>query len=241
MAVMTKVVHDVIKANGASSLTLTASATTRTEGSIYRFFPTYLRELGKRGWPIDGYAVHAYPDADGTPSDVADFVAQYKAYLAIAGAPKKPIYNTELNYGLAGPGPKPHRDMTAEESSGWLSRTFVDSVRLGIEETHWFAWTPQYYGQYGIQLTPTSTSSGQAWRTTHSWLVGSTFKSCQEPEGAVICEFQRDGRPFWLAYADSLEFIEAPGAARSYCTLQGECRPLDGSMVIVDLQPIRLE
>ncbi|MFM8352132.1 MAG: hypothetical protein ACKN9D_13835 [Actinomycetales bacterium] len=241
MAVMTKVVHDVIKANGAASLTLTASATTRTEGSIYRFFPTYLRELGKRGWPIDGYAVHAYPDADGTPSDVADFVAQYKAYLAIAGAPTKPIYNTELNYGLAGPGPKPHRDMNADESAGWLSRTFIDAVRLGIEETHWFAWTPQYYGQYGIQLTPTSTSSGQAWRATHSWLVGSTFKSCQEPEGAVICEFQRDGKPFWLAYADSLELIEAPGAARRYCTLQGECSALDGSMVIVDLQPIRLE
>jgi len=241
MAVMTKVVYDVIKAHGSSSLTLTASATTRTEGSIYRFFPTYLRELAKRGWPVDGYAVHAYPDADGTPSDVADFVAQYKAYLAIAGAPTKPIYNTELNYGLAGPGPKPHQDMNADESAGWLSRTFIDAVRLGIEETHWFAWTPQYYGQYGIQLTPTSTASGQAWRTTHAWLVGATFKSCQEPEGAVICEFQRDGKPFWLAYADSLELIEAPAAARQYCTLKGQCNALDGSMVIVDLQPIRLE
>jgi len=240
MAVMTKVVYDAVKAKGADSLTLGASATTRTEGSIYRFFPAYLRELGKRGWPVDGYAVHAYPDADGTPSDVADFVAQYKAYLAIAGAPVKPIYNTELNYGLAGPGDKPHQDMNAEQSAGWLSRTFIDTVRLGIEETHWFAWTPKYYGQYGIQLTPTSDATGQAWRTTHDWLVGSTFQSCREPDGAVICEFTRDGRPFWLAYADSTELIEAPAGASQWCDLRAVCRPLDGSMVIVGIKPIRI-
>lgn len=240
MAVMTKVVYDAIKAKGASSLTLGASATTRTEGSIYRFFPAYLRELGKRGWPVDGYAVHAYPDADGTPSDVADFVAQYKAYLAIAGAPVRPIYNTELNYGLAGPGDKPHRDMNAEQSAGWLARTFIDSVRLGIEETHWFAWTPKYYGQYGIQLTPTSDASGEAWRTTYAWLVGATFQSCREPEGAVICAFSRDGKPFWLAYGDSTELIDAPAGATQWCDLRGVCRPIDGSMVIVGIRPIRI-
>lgn len=240
MAVMTKVVYDAVQGHGASSLTLSASATTRTENSIYRFFPAYLRELGKRGWPLDGFAVHAYPDADGTPSDVADFVAQYKAYLAIANAPVKPIYNTELNYGLAGPGPKPHRDMSEEESAGWLSRTFIDAVRLGIEETHWFAWTPQYYGQYGIQLTPTSTASGRAWRMTHDWLVGATFRSCRDPDGTVICEFTRNGSPFWLAYADSTELIDAPEGATRWCDLSNVCRPIDGSMVIVGVRPIRL-
>ena len=241
MAVMTQVVHDAIARNGATSLTLTASATTRTEGSIYRFFPAYLRELGKRGWPVDGYAVHAYPDADGTPSDVADFVAQHKAYLAIAGAPTKPIYNTELNYGLAGPGPdKPHRDMTAAQSAGWLSRTFIDAVRFGIAETHWFAWTPKYYGQYGIQLTPSTAENRQAWQTTHDWLVGATFRSCREPEGAVICEFERDGRPFWLAYGDSTELIEAPEGATQWCDLKGACRTLEDAMVVVGVRPIRI-
>lgn len=241
MASMTKVVHDAVAAHGAGSLVLSASATTRTAGSIYRFFPAYLDELAALGWPVDGFAVHAYPDADGTPSDVTDFVAQFKAYLAIAGAPRLPVYDTELNYGLAGPGPaKPHRDMTPDQAAGWLSRTFIDSVRLGVEETHWFAWTPQYYGQYGIQLTPTSTATRQAWLTTHDWLVGATFRSCEDPRGAVICRFERDGVPFWLAYSDTVDLIDLPSGASQWCDLAGACRPVDGTKVIVGTRPIRI-
>ena len=240
MAHMTQMVHDAVTRHGASSLVLSASATTRTEGSIYRFFPAYLRELAARGWPVDGFAVHAYPDADGTPSDVTDYVAQFKAYLAIAGAPALPIYNTELNYGLAGPGDKPHRDMDAMQSSGWLSRTFIDAVRLGVAQTHWFAWSPTYYGQYGIQLNPTSEASTLAWRTTHDWLVGATFVACRDPEGGVVCEFTRDGSPFWLAYADSDSIIDAPLGATRWCDLRGGCASLDGSKVVIGVEPIRL-
>jgi hypothetical protein len=241
MAEMTKIVHDAVASRGANSRVISASATTRVEGSIYRFFPAYLKELAKRGWPLDGYAVHAYPDADGTPSETSDFVAQFKAYLAIAGAPTLPIYNTELNYGLAGPGPsKPHRDMTPEQSQGWLSRTFIDSVRLGIAETYWFAWTKQYYGQLGIQLNPTTAATRTAWLTTYSWLVGSTFKSCADPEGAVICEFERDGRPFWLAYADGAKLIDLPAGATQSCDLRGACMMADGTKVIVGVRPIKI-
>lgn len=241
MAVMTKVVHDVVREAGARSKVLSASATTRTEGSIYRFFPAYLRELAKRGWPVDGFAMHAYPDADGTPSDSADSIAQFKAYLAIAGAPALPIYDTELNYGLAGPGPDlPHRDMTAEQAQGWLSRTFIDAVRLGVAETHWFAWTTKYYGQYGIQLNPTTAANRQAWQTTHDWLVGATFTSCSDPDGAVICAFERDGRPFWLAYADDNALLDLPEGASTWCDLRGACVPTSGSKVVVGVRPIRI-
>ena len=52
--------------------------------------------------------------------------------------------------------------MTPEQSQGWLSRTFIDSVRLGITETYWFAWTKQYYGQLGIQLNPTTAATRAA-------------------------------------------------------------------------------
>ena len=241
MAEMTRIVHDAVASRGAHSRVISASATTRVEGSIYRFFPAYLKELGKRGWPLDGYAVHAYPDADGTPSETSDFVAQFKAYLAIAGAPTLPIYNTELNYGLAGPGPsKPHRDMTPEQSQGWLSRTFIDSVRLGIAETYWFAWTKQYYGQLGIQLNPTTPATRTAWLTTYSWLVGSTFKSCADPEGAVICAFERDGKPFWLAYADGAKLIDLPVGATQSCDLRGACMTAEGTKVIVGVRPIKI-
>ena len=242
MAEMTQIVHDAVASRAAHSIVMSASATTRVEGSIYRFFPAYLKELGKRGWPVDGYAVHAYPDADGTPSETSDFVAQFKAYLAIAGAPTLPIFNTELNYGLAGPGPsKPHLDMSPEQSQGWLSRTFIDSVRLGVAQTYWFAWTTQYYSQLGIQLHPGTAATRTAWLTTYSWLVGSTFKACADPEGAVICEFERDGKPFWLAYADGSELIDLPAGATQWCDLRGACVSADGTKVIVGVRPIKID
>lgn len=241
MAAMTQVVHDAVIAHGSKSIVLAASATTRTEGSIYRFFPAYLRELAKRAWPIDGFTMHAYPDADGTPSDSADSIAQFKAYLAIAGAPRLPIYDTELNYGLAGPGPAlPHRDMTPEQAVGWLSRTFIDAVRLGVAETHWFAWSPHYYGQYGIQLNPGAEDTRRAWQSTYDWLVGSTFDSCSAPEDAVICRFERDGHPFWLAYADANQLIDVPAGATTSCDLRGNCAPIIGTKVIVGVRPVHL-
>ncbi len=241
MAVITAVVHDAVRDAGAHSQVLSASATTRTEGSIYRFFPAYLRELAKRGWPVDGFAMHAYPDADGTPSDSADSIAQFKAYLAIAGAPQLPIYDTELNYGLAGPGPDlPHRDMTTEQAQGWLSRTFIDAVRLGVAQTHWFAWTTKYYGQYGIQLHPGTAANRQAWQTTYDWLVGSTFRGCSDPDGAVVCAFERDGAPFWLAHADGNALVDLPAGASRWCDLRGACAPTSGTKVIVGVRPVRI-
>lgn len=240
MAEMTDVVFQAVADRGLATRVYSASATTRVAGSIYRFFPAYLRELELRGWPVDGFAVHAYPDADGTASDMAGLVAQFKAYLAIAGAPDLPIANTELNYGLAGPGDKPHRDIPKVESQGWLARTFLDSVRLGLEDTYWFAWTPKYYEQLGIQLNPSTRATITAWTSIYTWMVGATFQGCTEPLGAVLCEFTRDDTPFWITYADRPTVVAAPAGVTRSCDLQGQCQPPLGSKVVADVRPVLL-
>jgi len=241
MAQMTKTVYDAVQGSGLDIDVYSASATTRVAGSIYRFFPAYLRGLEQRGWPVDGFAVHAYPDADGNASDMAGLVAQFKAYLAIANAPDLPIANTELNYGLAGPGDKPHRDIPRKYSEAWVTRTFLDSIRLGLDSTYWFAWTPTYYGQLGIQLNPSTPDTIRAWRTFYDWVVGATYLGCNEPGGAVLCEFIRDGERFWIGYSDEATVVDSPAGIVQSCEIRGRCTPPLGSKVVLTPRPTRLQ
>ena len=69
MAQMTKRAYDIIKANDPDALVVSPSPSTRLTGSFDRFFPEYLTELEKLGWPVDIWAVHTYPDGKGTPAD----------------------------------------------------------------------------------------------------------------------------------------------------------------------------
>ena len=243
MAELTKVVYDAVQRRGLDIDVYAASATTRVAGSIYRFFPSYLKGLEKRGWPVDGFAVHAYPDADGNASDMAGLVAQFKAYLAIANAPDLPIANTELNYGLAGPGDKPHRDIPRQFSEAWVTRTFLDSIRLGLDSTYWFAWTPKYYGQLGIQLNPGTPDTIRAWQTFYDWVVGSTYLGCTEPGGGVLCEFTtgdgEDLERFWIGYADKATVVDAPAGITQGCEIRGRCTPPLGTKVVLAPRPTR--
>lgn len=241
MAEMTKVVYDSVQERGLDIDVYAASATTRVAGSIYRFFPSYLKGLEERGWPVDGFAVHAYPDADGNASDMSGLVAQFKAYLAIANAPDLPIANTELNYGLAGPGDKPHRDIPRKYSEAWVTRTFLDSIRLGLDSTYWFAWTPKYYGQLGIQLNPDTPDTIRAWQTFYDWVVGATFLGCTEPGGGVLCEFERDGEAFWIGYADRATVVDAPVGVAQACEIRGRCSPPLGTKVVLTPRPTRFD
>ena len=84
---------------------MAASTTVRLDAAFNRFFPRYLAALRDLGWPVDVLSAHLYPASLGTPDERAAFVAQVTDQLALAGAPDLPVWDTELNYGLSGPGP----------------------------------------------------------------------------------------------------------------------------------------
>jgi hypothetical protein len=122
--------------------------------------------------------------------------------LALAGAPFTTVFDTEVNYGMAGLGAGKEA-IVGEEAGALLSRTYIDSVRYGFGSTFWYVWTPEEDPKMGIQLTPGATSEQQAWNKTYEWLVGAQFHACGEaprPVGLVICQFDRGGEPFSLAW-----------------------------------------
>jgi len=76
-----------------------------------------------------------------------------------------PIWDTEVNYGLAGPGIIPGVDWSAEQGAELIAYTFADSAVLGIDNTFWYQFTATPYSLLGVQMTPSTPRTLGAWTT----------------------------------------------------------------------------
>lgn len=249
LAEVTLAVHDAVvacKKNYATPidpLVFAASTGTRAEGAFAYNYSAYLVALKTVNWPVDGYAVHSYPSAIGGPDERIDGITQFKTMLAINGAPAKPIYDSEVNYGLAGLG-QDHLDIDESTSAAYLSRTYIDSVRYGIASTFWFLWTNDYYSKLGIQFTPVSTVTQAAWNATQSWLVGGRMQRCGEFANVTMCQLTDGGGTLsTIAWTTSgTAKINTAGIGRQMCTLSGTCIPIASNAIAIaiGIAPVRL-
>lgn len=232
--------------NGGNAVA--ASTGTRAEGAFVTNYDAYLKELGKLGWPIDGYAVHSYPSATGGPTERLDGVTQFKTMLAVNGAPVKPIYDSEVNFGLAGLGQN-HIDLDPATSGAYISRTFIDSVRYGIDHVFWFLWTPAYYNKLGVQLNPTTAAQNLAWNQTYSWLVGSRMQRCSDasPQSdpatvVTLCQLTTtSGGNETLAWTNGKPVtLDTTGLGNDWASLDGNAGRITGNSLSVGPSPIQI-
>lgn len=242
MADLTERAATAIRAADPKATVVGASTSMRTAG-YDRFFPAYLAALAARQWPVDVLAVHSYPASLGTPLDRAQNLVRAKADIAKAGAPARlGLWDTEVNYGIAGPGlANPHRDITGEAAAGWVVRTYLDSLRLGVDRTYWYIQTPKAYPLLGVQ-TDDGSAGAQGMRTAYEWLAGSTLASCDEAAGAVVCRVTGKAGPATIAWAVTGEAATSvPAGAKQRCDALGRCAPVSaGATVPLTVSPIRL-
>jgi hypothetical protein len=240
LADMTKHAADIIHARDPQARVVAASTTLRLQGSFERFFPRYLAALGKLGWPVDVFAAHMYPTSRGTTDDRAAFIQKVKAALAAAGAPDLPIWDTELNYGLAGPGPSnPKRSIDGWRARDWVVQTALDSLYAGIDRTYWYIWTPLPYPLLGLQLTNDS-GAVKGLRIVNQWVVGSTFKGCNDDGAVVSCFLDKSGIPSIIAWAkDTTGTFTPPAGYTQACTPANTCTTVNGSLELTET-PSRL-
>jgi hypothetical protein len=227
MADLTLAAFQEIRSCNPSALVVAANTTSRATNSFATFFPAYLAELKTRNWPADAYSVHSYPSASGGADDRIKGIGQFRTMLALAGAPFTTVFDSEINYGLAGLG-EGKADITGDKAMALLSRTYIDSVRYGFGSTFWYVWTKAADGKFGIQLTPSNTDEQQAWRQTYDWLIGAQLQRCATPrEGLVVCQFSKGAENFSLVwYGD----IDSPlGLNITLGTLGSVCQTLRGT------------
>jgi polysaccharide biosynthesis protein PslG len=241
MAELTKVAYDIIKAIDPEAQVVSASPSTRLVKSFDRFFPKYLEELAVLDWPVDVIAIHTYPDATGDPSVRATLILKAIDLLKASGAPALPLWDTELNYGLAGPGDIPKQEITGARAAGFVVRTYIDDLRLGVDRSYWYIWTLQPYDLLGVQAYSGSDGE-QGFFAVNDWVTGATFGGCTEADNAVVCDFSRDGTSWIVAWAQAGEVVyTTPDNSQLVCDPLAVCKEAPpASAVTLTEVPVRI-
>jgi GH35 family endo-1,4-beta-xylanase len=230
MATLTKRAYDIIQRVDPKAQVIAPSTGTRLGGPFKAFYPKYLNELKQRDWPVDVFTAHTYPASLGTPKDRRALANAFIDMLRAAGAPDLPIWDTELNFGLAGPGPaNPDQDITGRKAQDWAARAYLDALRLGISSAYWYAWGPEN-DLLGIQMN-SAAPAAKALSTLQDWIVGATYVNCNEkPNKAVTCNFTKGGNRFQVVWSEGPKRVfKAPAGATKSCDINGNCKPLKGN------------
>lgn len=249
MADLTKAAFEEIRRCGSGALVVAANTTSRATGSFGNFYPAYLQALKERNWPVDAYSVHSYPTASGGADDRIKGIGQFRTMLALAGAPQTTVFDSEINYGLAGL-TQEKVDLTGQNAMTLISRTYIDSARYGFGSTFWFVWTANPDSKFGIQFTRNSSAERQAWNTTYDWLVGAQFQRCYETEiSVIVCQFNKGASNFSIVWRGDIgsPVQETPvgyfsGLGSQVCDLFGQCTSVtQSSTTTVGPMPRRID
>ena len=237
-------------ANGTRFKVVAASTTVRLQGlGTGTFYSNYLKGLKARAWPVDAFAFHGYPKASGTPVNRQSLIGYLKNVLRAAGAPAKPLWDGEVNYGVPGPGTDPYRALDNATGAAYISRTFLDSLRLGISRVYLSAWMakPLTNPVYGVTLYP-STPGAKALKTTYGWLAGKWYRGCTTSTTSVgklvTCKVSVTMSPgsssATIAYSEGgLRKVTVPVNGKRRCTLLNGCTAAKpGSVVSVGQSPV---
>lgn len=241
LAALTKHAYDIIKAIDPSATVVAPSMGTRlgSKGSklsnkLVKFLGSYLGELRKTDWPVDVWAAHTYPASLGTPADRGLLIKGFQNLLKANRAPVKPLWDTENNFGLAGPGPQnPDQDITDNRASSWTAQTYLDALRFGISRVYWYAWGPEN-DLVGIQMYE-GTPAANAYATLQDWIVGTTYKGCTGGNAGkpVVCTFEKGGKATQVIWTEKGAKNFNTKGFSEVCSLNGTCTPINGKSVRV--------
>lgn len=237
MAQLTREAYKIIRRNDPTAKVVAASSTVRLTQSYQKFFPAYLKALRKMNWPVDVISFHGYPSGTGTPGDRADGIELTIADMKKAGVPaSKELWDTEVNYGIKGPGSVPGRQITGATAAAWTAQTYLDNLLYGVDRAYWYYWFPQN-SLLGITLQ-NGTPGAIGYQTAENWLVGSYF-SCNA--GAVnVCQLGDNNNPEVVVWASNGGgTYTVPSNATVQCDALNTCTPVaPGSTVTIGSMPL---
>jgi polysaccharide biosynthesis protein PslG len=237
MALLTREAYKIIKRNDPTATVVSASSTVRLQSAYKRFFPKYLKELRKMGWPVDAISVHTYPESTGTPQTRNQYLAQVKADMRKARVPaSKQLWDTEINYGLAGPGPRfPKQNIDPTTGAAWVAQTYLDNLIYGVDRAYWYFWFNNS-PVLGIQMN-NGLPAATAFQTVQSWLGGSYYSCTQgDPNVCNLGDNVNVETVVWSSKGSGTYTV--PAGVSTTCTALNQCTPVTpGSTVTIGSMP----
>jgi hypothetical protein len=195
---------------------------------------------------VDVVSANLYPLSDQAPEASMKLRSFVKQALPQA-ARGKPMWNTEINYGLRG-GP-PAKEIPAAKQAAYVGRTLLLNAANQVQRIYWYAW-----GQGAIANThlvqddrSTLTAAGKAWDVVRGWIVGTDMKGCAQTakgalKGLYTCTARKSStevRRFYWKPTGAAVKITTPGSTKSWTDLGGHRTSRTGKYQIkVGQQPI---
>ena len=130
LAKMTKRAYDTIKSIDPSILVLSASVLPRKSSGGMRRANRFLRELKRKGWPVDRITCHIYPEVDSGPISWVILLNEVRKSARRMGGPRL-VWVTETNYNLLGP------VIDGEQAEIFVRNTYS---MAGNSPIFWYGW-----------------------------------------------------------------------------------------------------
>lgn len=227
MAVLTKATWNTVKSVDKGALVISPAFAARINEQIRgitRF--AFARVGGIPAWRFtDAISLNLYPldkygTKVGTPEKSMELLAKARKLLGFGGMPRtKPIWNTEINYGMrtGAFGGTGAAAVSEQAQAAYVLRTFLLNAANGISRVDWYAWDMRYLAAGGTlgntRMTDpangeTVTLAGKAFGLARSWLLGaslqgatSSAKPCAKDSlGTYTCVIRYAGgyrRVYW--------------------------------------------
>jgi hypothetical protein len=229
-----------------AKLTVTASRTiTRVLGSratiVGPSFPLrmgYQQKWFKEFWHqsmggrnisryVDAISANLYPLEHGAPEAELPLL-RFARHALPSVARHKPLWNTEINFGLRG-GPTAKRISRAKQAS-YVARTLLLNANSHIARMYWYAWNVSKIANTHLNRpSGRLTRAGRAWNLTHDWLLGTKAKGCHQTtrgrlDGLWTCKLRASSdevrRVYYKPAGDAVR-ITTVRSTRSWSDLGG--------------------
>ena len=242
MAKLTQWTSKIVNNNDRSAKVVSPALATRLTGQR-KWLRTYFaqRTGGKRvAAYVDAVSLNLYPLPKQAPEASMTLLSASRTMLAQAGV-RKPIWNTEINYGLLGGGTA--SQITRSKEAAYVSRTLLLNAANNVKKVFWYAWDLQHLAN--TQLTYSNgtsmTPAGTAYEVTRGWLLGARTKGCtRDRKGTYTCTLGYAGGVKRIYWNPSRKVtVRVVKSARATVSLYGVERAISGGSAIgVGTRPV---
>jgi len=156
LATMTSRAYSTIKAIDSSVMILAASVLPRQSSGGMSKATKYLDAIKAKGWNVDAFTTHIYPEVGKVASDWHNMLVDAKNSILSYSPPTSKLWVTETTYNLLG-------SVIPESSAASLvNSTYSYASNEGVQQIYWYAWDRPDLG--GLQIN----SGSAAWAAIRS-------------------------------------------------------------------------
>ena len=190
LAKLTRWTARVVHRHDRSAKIVAPAMATRLTGQRKWLRKFYAQRVGHKDVAayVDAVSLNLYPSAQGGPEDSMRLLAAVRTMLRAAGV-RKPVWNTEINYGLRGSGNA--KGIPRAREASLVARTYVLNAANKVRRVYWYAWDLQHLAN--TQLTfadgTSLTRAGYAFRVVRKWLLKAHAPDCShDRRGTWTCQ-----------------------------------------------------